>query len=179
MGFIALCEILSLWAIPVILFSIPVIGYFRDVKVYEGFVEGSKEGFHTAIRILPYLVAMMVAITIFRDSGAMDVCVEYLAPLLTLLGVSPELVPLAIMRPLSGTGALGLTTEILQTYGPDSILGRIASTILGSTDTTFYILTVYFGAIGVSKPRYALGVGLFGDIIGFLGSIYICQKLFT
>jgi len=176
--FTELCEQLSMWAIPVILLIVPVIGYFRRVNVYEAFVDGASEGFYTAIRIMPFLVAMMVAINIFRASGALDVSVEYAKPMLTLLGVPAEVVPLALMRPLSGTGSLGLVTELLNTHGPDSMVGRIASTILGSTDTTFYILTVYFGAIGISKPRYSIGVGLLGDMIGFLGSIYICQQLF-
>lgn len=176
--FVEICEQVSLWAIPVILVLVPVIGYFRRVRVYEAFVEGATEGFQTAIRIMPFLVAMMVAINIFRASGALYVCVDFLAPMLELLGVPPELVPLALMRPLSGTGALGLTTELLNTYGPDSMIGRMASTILGSTDTTFYILTVYFGAIGINKPRYSVVVGLLGDIIGFIGSIYICRQLF-
>lgn len=177
--FIECCQQLSIWAIPIILLVIPVVGYFRNVKVYEAFVDGASEGFHTAIRIMPFLVAMMVAVNIFRASGAMDVAVEYIGALLYTFGVPPDLMPLAIMRPLSGTGALGLTTEILNTYGPDSMMGRIASTVLGSTDTTFYILTVYFGAIGITKPRYSVFVGLFGDMIGFLGSIYLCQYLFS
>ena len=176
--FTLICEELSIWAIPTILLMVPVIGYFRQVKVYEAFVEGATEGFQTSIRIMPFLVAMMVAINIFRVSGILDVCVDGLKPILASLGVPPELIPLAIMRPLSGTGSLGLTTELLNTHGPDSMIGRIASTILGSTDTTFYILTVYFGAVGITKPRYSVCVGLLGDIIGFLGSIYICQKLF-
>jgi len=177
--FIEFCEQLSIWAIPIILLVIPVVGYFRNVKVYEAFVDGASEGFHTSIRIMPFLVAMMVAVNIFRASGAMEVGVEYVGSLLYVLGVPPDLVPLAIMRPLSGTGALGLTTEILNTYGPDSMVGRIASTVLGSTDTTFYILTVYFGAVGITKPRYSVFVGLLGDMIGFLGSIYLCQYLFS
>ncbi len=177
--FIECCQQLSIWAIPIILLVIPVVGYFRNVKVYEAFVDGASEGFHTAIRIMPFLVAMMVAVNIFRASGAMDVVVEYMGSLLYAFGVPPDLVPLAIMRPLSGTGALGLTTEILNTYGPDSMMGRIASTVLGSTDTTFYILTVYFGAVGITKPRYSVFVGLLGDMIGFLGSIYLCQYLFS
>lgn len=176
--FALLSERLSLWVIPIILLMVPMIGYFRHVKVYEAFVEGAAEGFHTAIRIMPFLVAMMVAINIFRLSGAMDVWVDGLKPILEFCGVPADLVPLAIMRPLSGTGALGLTIEILNTYGPDSMLGRIASTVLGSTDTTFYILTVYFGAIGISRPRYSVFVGLLGDLVGFAGSIYICHRLF-
>jgi len=172
------CRELSVWAIPAILLAIPLIGYFRQVKVYEAFVEGAGEGFQTAIRIMPFLVAMMVAINIFRTSGALDAFVNLLAPLLSFLGVPPELVPLAIMRPLSGTGSLGLATEILNTYGPDSLCGRIASTVLGSTDTTFYILTVYFGAVGIRQPRYSVVVGLLGDLVGFFGSIYVCKSLF-
>jgi spore maturation protein B len=177
--FIEICEELSVWAIPIILLVVPLVGYWRRVKVYEVFVEGASEGFQTAIRIMPFLVAMMVAISIFRASGAMDVCVAILQPFLNVIGVPPDLVPLAIMRPLSGTGSLGLTIEILNTYGPDSMIGKVASTVLGSTDTTFYILTVYFGAVGIHNPRYSVSVGLLGDFIGFLGSIYICQFLFS
>jgi len=176
--FTEICEQLSVWAIPVVLLIVPVIGYFRHVNVYEAFVDGATEGFYTAIRIMPFLVAMMVALNIFRASGALDVSIEYAKPMLTLLGVPSEVVPLAMMRPLSGTGSLGIATELLNTIGPDSMVGRIASTMLGSTDTTFYILTVYFGAVGISKPRYSVGVGLLGDMVGFLGSIYVCQQLF-
>ena len=172
------CDLLSSWAIPFILLVIPVIGYMRRVKIYETFVEGAGEGFQTAIRIMPFLVAMMVAINVFRASGAMEWFIGIAQPLLSLLGVPADLVPLAIMRPISGTGSLGITTELLNTFGPDSMVGRMASTILGSTDTTFYIITVYFGAVGVFKPRYSLFVGLLGDITGFFGSIYFCKLIF-
>jgi spore maturation protein B len=174
-----LCEQLSVWVIPGVLFIIPIIGYLRRVKVYEAFVDGAGEGFHTAIRILPCLVAMLVAISIFRASGAMEACVLFISPLLNLLGIPADLVPLAIMRPLSGSGSLGLMTELLNTYGPDSLVGQIASTVLASTDTTFYVLTVYFGAVAVNNPRYAPLVGLTGDIASFLASVYICQYLFS
>jgi len=174
--FAQVCEFLSVWIIPLVLLIVPLAGYVRRVRVYEAFVEGAAEGFQTTIRIMPFLVAMMVAVSIFRASGALDDSVNYLQPL--FLGVPPELVPLAVMRPLSGTGALGLTTEILNTQGPDSLVGRIASTVLGSTDTTFYVLTVYFGAVGISKPRYSVAVGLIGDLVGFFGAVYICRILF-
>lgn len=176
--FAQVCEFLSVWIIPLVLLIVPLAGYVRRVRVYEAFVEGAAEGFQTTIRIMPFLVAMMVAVSIFRASGALDDSVNYLQPLLLFLGVPPELVPLAVMRPLSGTGALGLTTEILNTQGPDSLVGRIASTVLGSTDTTFYVLTVYFGAVGISKPRYSVAVGLIGDLVGFFGAVYICRILF-
>ena len=169
----------SVWIIPFILLAIPLVGFGRRVKVYEAFVEGASEGFQTAIRIMPFLVAIMVAVSVFRASGAMDLFVSCLTPILMQVGVPPELVPLAIMRPLSGTGSLGLTTEILQAYGPDSLIGLIASTVLGSTDTTFYVLTVYFGAVGIMRPRYAVFVGLIGDLSCFFGAIYICKLLFT
>ena len=171
-------ELFSSWAVPLILLIIPVVGYIRRIKVYETFVEGAGEGFQTALRIMPFLVAMMIAINIFRASGAMDWCISNLHPVLNILGVPAELVPLAIMRPISGTGSIGITTELLNTYGPDSSVGRMASTILGSTDTTLYIITVYFGAVGVFKPRYSLFVGLLGDMIGFFGSIVFCRIVF-
>lgn len=172
------CEQLSIWAIPVILLIIPLIGYIRQVKVYEVFVEGAGEGFQTAIRIMPFLIAMMVATNVFRASGAMDWCSEFLQPVLYWLGIPTDLVPLAIMRPISGTGSLGITTELLNTFGPDSLIGRMASTILGSTDTTLYIITVYFGAVGVYKPRYSVFVGLLGDLVGFLGAVVFCRSIF-
>ncbi len=176
--FAAVCAVLSTWALPLVLLLIPLVGYLRRVRIYEAFVEGAAEGFHTAVRIMPFLVAMLVAAGVFRASGALDDSVAVLRPLLALAGVPPELVPLAVMRPLSGTGALGLTTELLASDGPDSLIGRMASTILGSTDTTFYILTVYFGAAGIRNPRYAVIVGLVGDFTGFFMSIYICRLLF-
>ncbi|VBB07969.1 nucleoside recognition [Lucifera butyrica] len=172
------CKQLSAWAIPVLLLIIPSVGFLNKVNVYEKFVEGAAEGFQTAIRILPFLVAMMVAVNIFRASGAMDVFIAALKPVLQSVGVPPDLIPLAIIRPLSGTGALGLTTEILNRYGADSLTGRIASTLMGSTDTTFYILTVYFGAVGIRNPRYSVLVGLIGDLVGFVSSVYICRRLF-
>lgn len=173
-----LCRVLSSWAIPALLLGIPIIGVIRRVKVYELFVEGAAEGFHTSIRIMPFLVAMLVAVNIFRASGAMDLLIGIFEPVLNVFGVPADLAPLAIMRPLSGTGSLGLVSEILNTYGPDSMVGRIASTVLGSTDTTFYILTVYFGAVGIRNPRYSVFAGLMGDAAGFLGSIYVCTRLF-
>jgi spore maturation protein B len=173
-----LVGIISAWAIPLLLLVIPLFAYFRKVKVYEVFVEGATEGFHTAIRIMPFLIAMMIAISLFKVSGAMELLATVLGPALTYLQVPAELVPLAIMRPLSGTGALGITTEILNTYGADSLVGRMASTILASTDTTLYILTVYFGSVGIKNVRYSVVVGLIGDFVGFFAAIYICQSVF-
>lgn len=168
----------SRWAIPFLLFIIPVYAYFKKVNVYEVFVEGAQEGFTTAIRILPYLVGMLVAIGVFRASGAMEYLIKIIYPVTNLLGIPGEVLPLALMRPLSGSGALGITAELIQTYGPDSFIGRVASTMQGSTDTTFYVLTVYFGSVGIKKFRHAVTVGLAADITSFLASVFICHLVF-
>ncbi len=177
--FAELGEQLSVWAIPVLLCLIPLYGFIKGISVYEVFVKGAEEGFYTAIRIMPFLVAMMVAINVFRTSGALQLIVNLIDPIMNKLFLPSELLPLAIMRSLSGSGSLGMTTEILNHYGPDSILGITASTILGSTDTTFYVLTVYFASIGIRNPRYSVYVGLLGDIVGFICSVYICNLFFV
>jgi len=168
----------SKWAIPLILICIPLYGSLKKVPVYEAFVEGAEEGFVTAVKIIPFLVGMMVAISVFRASGAMDHLVKALSPLLTAIGTPAEVLPLAIMRPLSGSGVLGLATELMRVYGPDSFIGRLASTMQGSTDTTFFVLTIYFGSVGVKRYRYSIVTGLTADISGLLASIYICNVLF-
>jgi len=171
-------EVLSRWAIPILLLAISTIGVFRKIPVYESFVEGAKEGFATAVRLIPFLVAMFVAIQIFRQSGAMDGFIGLMSPITKLLGIPKEIMPLALIRPLSGSGALGILSNILETYGPDSFLGRLASTVQGSTETTFYVITVYFGAIGVRRVRHSLIAGLAADVTGFLVAVYIVSKVF-
>lgn len=168
----------SRWAIPFLLLVIPLYGFCKRVPVYETFVEGAEEGFYTAIKIIPFLVGMMVAISVFRASGAMDCLIQMLRPFMQAIGAPPELLPLAIMRPLSGSGALGLATEIMRVYGPDSILGRMASVMQGTTDTTFFVLTVYFGSVGIKRFKYAVITGLSADITGLIASVYICNLLF-
>lgn len=157
---------------------IPLYAYFKKVPVYESFVDGAKDGFSTAIGIIPHLVGMMVAISVFRASGALDFFVGWMTPFLSWLHVPPEVLPLGVLRPLTGTGSLAFTTDLIKTYGPDSMIGRIASTIQGSTDTTLYVLTVYFGAVGIRNGRYALKVGLFSDVVGFIAAIVVCLLLF-
>lgn len=158
---------------------IPLYAYLKRVPVYESFVDGAKDGFSTAIGIIPHLVGMMVAISVFRASGALDFFVGWMTPLLESLRVPPEVLPLGILRPLTGTGSLAFTTDLIKTYGPDSMIGRIASTVQGSTDTTLYVLTVYFGAVGIKNGRYALKVGLFSDIVGFIAAICVCLLMFS
>lgn len=169
---------LSAWLIPAIIVFIPLYAAFRKVPVYETFVEGAKDGFGTAINIIPSLVGMMVAISMFRASGAMELMLGAVRPLFDLLSIPTEVLPLGILRPLTGAGSLAFTADLIATHGPDSMIGRIASTIQGSTDTTLYVLTVYFGAIGIRKTKYALKVGLFSDLVGFLAAIFICMYIF-
>jgi spore maturation protein B len=169
---------ISAWAIPVIIVFIPLYAAYRKVPVYESFVEGAKEGFDTAIKIIPHLVGMMVAISIFRASGAMDMLMDWMKPFFNYIGVPTEVLPLAILRPITGAGSLAFTTDLIEQFGPDSMIGRIASTVQGSTDTTLYVITVYFGAIGIRKAGYALKVGLISDLVGFVASIVICFLVF-
>lgn len=171
--FVDIMNAISLYAIPVLLLFIPVYGYIKKVKVYEAFTEGAKEGFSTAVMIIPYLVAMLVAIGVFRASGAMDLFTKALAPITNLIGMPSEVLPMSIMRPLSGGGANGLMNELFTTYGPDSFIGRMASVISGSSETTFYVLAVYFGAVGVRKTRYALPAGLIADTLGIIIAVVI------
>jgi spore maturation protein B len=169
---------ISAWAIPVIIVFIPLFAAARKVPVYESFVDGAKDGFQTAVSIIPSLVGMMVAISVFRSSGAMDLIIGFIRPLLDRIGVPSEVLPLAILRPITGAGSLAFTTDLIRQFGPDSLIGRIASTIQGSTDTTLYVLTVYFGAVGIRKAGYALKVGLFSDAVGFIASLVVCYLIF-
>ncbi|MFA6808185.1 MAG: spore maturation protein [Eubacteriales bacterium] len=172
---------ISRWAIPFILFFVPLYAYVHKVPVYESFVEGAENGFKTAIKIIPFLIGMLVSIKIFVDSGALGIIIQMLSPLFDSLGLNSELlgiIPLAVMRPLSGSGALGVATQLIYEYGPDSLIGRLASTLQGSTDTTFFVLTVYFGSVGIKKYRYAVKVGLLADFVGLVASIWIVTKIF-
>ncbi|WP_217585398.1 spore maturation protein [Lentibacillus saliphilus] len=174
----ALITSISTWFIPCFILLVLIIATWKRIPSYELFVEGGKEGIKMAISILPFLVGMLVAISILRSSGALEAFINLISPLLSIIGVPPDIIPLALVRPISGTAALGMTTEIVGTHGPDSFIGRLASTMQGSTDTTLYILTVYFGAIGIRKMRYALKVGLVADLIGIIASIIIVTIVF-
>lgn len=167
-----------MWAIPVMIALIPLYAATKRVPVYETFVDGAKEGFDMAIRIIPHLVGMMVAISVFRASGAMDMIINLFRPLFDRFDVPSEIVPLGFLRSLTGAGSLAYSTDLMREHGPDSLIGRIASTIQGSSDTTLYVMTVYFGAVGIRKSRYALKVGLFSDFVGFIASIIVCFIMF-
>jgi spore maturation protein B len=178
MSMLQVVSIMASWSIPVLIVSIPLVAYFRKVPVYECFIDGAKDGFQTAIQIIPHLVGMMVAISVFRESGALAIVVDTLGVMTKGLAIPEEVVPLGLLRPISGTGSLAYVTDLMNVHGPDSLLGKIGSTIQGSSDTTLYVLTVYFGAVGIERTRYALKVGLLSDLAGFLASVYICMWLF-
>lgn len=172
-------SVISIIAIPFLIIIFIGYGAIKKVKVYEQFVEGAKEGFNIAVRIIPYLVAMLVAIAIFRAGGAMD---NWLIPVLRiftdLIGMPAEALPMALMRPLSGSGSLGIMAEIMSIHGPDSFIGILVSTFYGSTETTFYVLAVYFGAVNIKNTRYALPVGLIADAVGILAALLIVTLLY-
>lgn len=171
-------NIVSILAIPALIFAFINYGAYKKVKVYESFIEGAKEGFNVAVRIIPYLVAMLSAIGIFRAGGGMDFLVMILKPFTELIGMPPEALPMAIMRPLSGSGSLGVMAETIAVHGADSFIGVLTSTFFGSSETTFYVLAVYFGSVNVRKTRHALPVGLIADIAGVLGAVFIVRMLF-
>ncbi len=171
--------LISTWAIPFLLFVIPLFAFIKKIKVYEVFIDGAKEGFQVAIRIIPFLTAILVAIGMFRASGAMETFVTLLSPLTNLIGMPAEVLPAALMRPLSGSGSLGIITELLKNHGPDSLIGRMASTIYGCSETTFYVVAVYFGSVQIKNIRSAIWVGLLADLAGILGTVFICRYLFA
>lgn len=181
----AMMDIVSTSVANILLFSIIVIfilaGVRRRVNVYETFVDGAKEGFTTAVRIIPYLVAMLVGIGVFRASGAMDMIIDAIAWVVSAVGGDTGFVgalPTALMKPLSGSGARGMMVDAMTTYGADSFVGRLSCIFQGSTDTTFYILAVYFGSVGVRYTRHAVTCGLLADLAGIIAAIAVCYMFF-
>ncbi len=169
---------ISKWAIPFMIALIIISGLVKRVPLYETFVDGAKDGFGTAISIIPHLVGMMVAIEIFRSSGALEWMIGWISPILNIFHVPKEIVPLALLRPITGAGSTAVMNDIFLQFGPDSFVGKLASVMQGSTDTTLYVITVYFGSVGIKKFRYALKVGLISDFVAIIASIYIVHLLF-
>jgi spore maturation protein B len=174
----AALDAISLWAVPVLLVAIPLVGIIRGVKVYDEFIVGAKEGFDVAVKIIPFLVGILVAIGMFRGSGAMDLLMAALRPIVVRTGFPAELVPLAILRSLTGSGSLAFTTDLIKTHGPDSLIGRMAATLYGSSETTFYVLAVYFGAVGVRRTRHAVPAALVGDVVAAIAAVAVCAWMF-
>ncbi|GAB4374168.1 MAG: hypothetical protein Kow0062_11840 [Acidobacteriota bacterium] len=156
-----------------------VYGWSRGVRVYEALVEGAREGFQVAVRIIPYLVAILAAVALFRGSGAMELLARGLSPLTDAVGFPAEALPMALVRPLSGSGAMGLMVETMKTHGPDSFIGYLVSTLMGSTETTFYVLAVYGGAVGLRRARHAVPACLAGDLAGVIGATLACHLLLS
>jgi spore maturation protein SpmB len=171
-------DLATYWLMPLLMLLIVSYGVARGVHVYEAVTEGAKQGFDIAIKIIPYLVAILVAVAVFRASGAMDVLAWCLGPLTSLIGMPPEVLPMALVRPLSGSGAFGVMSALVEA-APNSYSAFLASVMMGSTETTFYVLAVYFGAIGVSKVRHALIAALCADIVGIVVACFAASLFWT
>lgn len=173
-----LMQIISLWALPAILILILTMGLCKKVPLYETFTDGAKDGFKVAVNIIPYLVAIIVGISMFRASGIIEMISNICSPILSYFNVPAETIPVMIVRPLSGSAALGVFSDIAHNLGPDAYATKLAAVMIGSSETTFYVLAVYFGAVGISKLRYALIVGLLADAISILAAIAVCNLMF-
>jgi spore maturation protein SpmA len=176
--FVRSVNVLSILAIPFLLSFFPVYAATRRIKVYEEFVEGAKEGFGVILKIIPFLVTMLVGIGMFKGAGGIDLLTRLLTPILTPLRFPPDLLPLALMRPLSGSATLALLTDIIHRLGPDNIVSLMAATIYGSTETTFYVAAVYFGSVSIKQTRHAIPAGLLGDLAGIVASVIVCRAVF-
>jgi spore maturation protein SpmA len=177
-AFVRIVNAVSLLSIPFLLSFFPLYAALRRVKVYEEFVEGAKEGFQVSVMIIPYLVAILVAIGMFRAAGGIEVVTGWLKPALDFVGFPTELLPMCLVRPLSGSGTLGLFSDLVKEFGPDSLIARTGGTIFGSTETTFYVIAVYFGAVNVRRTRHAVPAGLIADLVGILAAVIICKRMF-
>ncbi|HET6410954.1 MAG TPA: nucleoside recognition domain-containing protein [Anaeromyxobacter sp.] len=177
--FRTLVDALSTYTLPLLLAGVPLAALVRRVKLYPAFLRGAKKGFSTAVRIIPALVAVFVLLAMLRASGALEAAAGALLPLTRVLGIPPSVLPVALVRPLSGGAAQGVLADVLHTEGPDSFAGRLASVMAGSTETTFYVLAVYMGAAGISRYRQALPAGLLADLAGFAAAVVVCRFAFA
>ncbi len=171
-------DVVSVFVLPLLIVGFPLYGLYKKVPVYEEFVEGAKDGFSIAVTIIPYLVAILFAIGMFRASGAMDFLIDGLRPVLGFIGVPSEVLPMMILRPLTGSGSAAIVLDMINQYGEDSLLVKMAATMFGSTETTFYVIAVYFGAVGVKKTRHAVAAGLIADVVALFLAVYVVRWLF-
>jgi len=172
-------DTIAVFILPVLITIFPLYGLVKKVAVYEAFVEGAKEGFDIAVRIIPYLVAILFAIGMFRASGAMEWLIWGLDPVLSFVGFPPEILPMAIFRPLTGSGSVGVLADMINTYGQESIFVTMAAIMFGSTETTFYVIAVYFGAVNIRKTSYAVKAGLLADLGGIIAAVVVGYWLFS
>jgi len=178
MSFKECMDLIAIFVLPVLIVGIPVLGLIRRVPVYESFIDGAKDGFSTVVRLLPYLVGILFTIAMFRASGAMEFLQGHLRAPLSWIGFPPEVLPMAIVRPLPSGGSVALLADMVTQYGPDSIFVKMAATIYGSTETTFYVLAVYFGAVNIKKTRHALPAGIIADACSILLSVWMIRWFF-
>lgn len=171
--------ILSDWLLPVLMALIVLVGFGRRVRVYESFVAGAKEGFEVAVMIIPYLVAILVSVGMFRAAGLLELLVSLVDPVTSLVGFPAEALPVALIRPLSGSGAFGVISEVMKTHGPDSFVGFLVSVLNGSTETTFYVLALYFGSVGVRATRHTLFACLAADLTGVMAALFFARVFFS
>ena len=171
-------EVFYTMLVPLILAGVALYAMSRRVDVYTALVQGAGEGLNTLVRIIPSLIALLAAVHMLRASGALEIAARLLAPLLDRLGIPPETVALMLVRPVSGSAALGVGSELIAAYGPDSYIGRVAAVMLGSTETTFYTIAVYFGAVGITKTRYAVPAALCADLAGFMAAAWAVRVCF-
>jgi spore maturation protein B len=166
------------WIILSFVVGIPLYATVKKVDVFDAFIVGAKQGFELSVSLIPYLVAMMVAIGMLRASGFFDLIYGVLAPYLSKIGIPAEILPLAFVRPFSGSASMGVTAEIIHANGGDALVSKIAATMMGSTETTFYVIAVYFGAVSIRRTRHAIPAGLLADLAGILASVYVCRYFF-
>lgn len=170
-------DLISIISIPLMITIILVHGYIKGIKLYDTFVEGAQEGFKTAIKIMPYLIAIFIAIGIFKESGALNIFSKILSPLGKLIGLPKELIPLAILKPISGSGSLAMVQELINTHGPDSFIGRVSSTMMGSSETILYTMALYYGSIGIKNSRHTLICALISHLAGIIAAVSVCKGL--
>ncbi|HAT7798274.1 TPA: spore maturation protein [Legionella pneumophila] len=170
---------LSNWLFLTFIVGIPLYAAIKKVNVFDAFIIGAKQGFDVSVKLIPYLVAMMVAIGMLRASGFFSLMSQILSPALTMIGMPSELLPLALIRPFSGSVSTGVMAELIHKYGGDSFIAKTAATMMGSTETTFYVIAVYFGSVGIRRTRHAIPAGLLADLAGIIASVLICRYLFT
>jgi spore maturation protein B len=172
-------DTISTWAVPLLLAGIPLYAFVRKVKVYAAFVEGAKQGFEVAVKVIPPLVAVIVALDVLKAAGAMGAFADLVAPVTSAIGIPADVIPMILIRPLSGGGALGVVGDVLKADGPDSYAGRLVSVMAGSTETTFYVLAVYMGSVAVTRYRQALPAALVADLVGFIASVLVVRAVFS
>lgn len=175
-----IANVISNWMLLLFVVGIPLYAaVIKKVNVFDAFIVGAKQGFDTVLNVLPYLIAMIVAIGMLRASGFFSLMGQLLAPLMELIGMPPEVLPLALIRPFSGSASTGIMAELIHQYGGNSLIAKTAATMMGSTETTFYVIAVYFGSIGIRRTRHAIPAGLLADLTGVVVSVLICRYLFT